>query len=202
MSSSTYFDTMLQLAIKKIYFLDLIKPKWILRRIVYVRRLHGEYLMTIDFNTICDKYGDRLYAAAFNICRQQQDAEDAVQDALIAYYKTEKEFQSEEHIKAWLLRVTINAAKSTKRLLWNKNRTSYEDYMDSLVFEEPSDKELLDEVLALPEKYRIVIHLFYYEEYKTKEIAEILKIPENTVKTRLLNGRKLLKTKLEGWEDE
>ena len=158
--------------------------------------------MTKDFDKICEKYGDRLYAAAFNICRQQQDAEDAVQNALLAYYRTDKEFETEEHIKAWLLRVTVNAAKSTKRLFWNRNRTSYEEYMDSLIFEEPSDRILMDEVLALPEKYRIVIHLFYFEEYKTREIAEILKLSENTVKTRLSNGRKILKTKLEGWEDE
>ena len=158
--------------------------------------------MTLDFDNIYTKYSDRLYAAAFSICRQQQDAEDAVQNALIRLYHTDKEFESEEHLKAWLLRVTINAAKSTKRLFWNRNRTSYEEYMDSLIFEEPSDRTLMDEVLALPEKYRIVIHLFYYEEYKVKEIAEILKVSENTVKTRLLNGRRILKTKLEGWEDE
>ena len=158
--------------------------------------------MKMNFDTICEKYGNRLYAAAFSICRQQQDAEDAVQEALITFYRTDRDFESEEHIKAWLLRVTVNAAKSTKRLFWNRNRTSYEEYMDSLAFEEPSDTELMDEVLALPEKYRLVIHLYYFEEYKTREIAEILKISENTVKTRLLNGRKLLKTKLEGWEDE
>ncbi len=158
--------------------------------------------MTLDFDNIYTKYSDRLYAAAFNICRQKQDAEDAVQDALIRLYHTDREFESEEHLKAWLLRVTINAAKSTKRLFWNRNRTSYEEYMDSLSFEEPSDRTLMDEVLALPEKYRIVIHLFYYEEYKIKEIADILKVSENTVKTRLLNGRRILKTKLEGWEDE
>ena len=158
--------------------------------------------MVKDFGRICEKYGDRLYAAAFNICRQPQDAEDAVQDALIALYRSDKEFESEEHIKAWLFRVTVNAAKSTIRLFWNRNRTSYEDYMESLVFEDASDKTLMDEVLALPEKYRIVLHLHYFEEYKTREIAEILKISENTVKTRLSNGRKMLKTKLEGWEDE
>ena len=158
--------------------------------------------MVKDFDRICEKYGDRLYAAAFNICRQPQDAEDAVQDALIALYRSDKEFESEEHIKAWLLRVTVNAAKSTIRLFWNRNRTSYDDYMESLVFEDASDKTLMDEVLALPEKYRIVLHLHYFEEYKTREIADILKISENTVKTRLLNGRKMLKTRLEGWEDE
>ena len=71
-----------------------------------------------------------------------------------------------------------------------------------VLFEEESDKGLMDEVLKLPEKYRIVIHLFYFEEYKVKEIAEILNTSENTVKTRLLNGRRILKDKLEGWEDE
>lgn len=158
--------------------------------------------MTMDFDNIYDRYSDRLYAAAFNICRQQQDAEDAVQDAFIRLYHSRKDFESEEHIKAWLLRVTINAAKSTKRLFWNRMRSSYEEYMDSLAFEEESDKGLMDEVLKLPEKYRIVIHLFYFEEYKVKEIAEILNTSENTVKTRLLNGRRILKDKLEGWEDE
>ena len=156
----------------------------------------------MDFDNIYDRYSDRLYAAAFNICRQQQDAEDAVQDAFIRLYHSRKDFESEEHIKAWLLRVTINAAKSTKRLFWNRMRSSYEEYMDSLVFEEESDKGLMEEVLKLPEKYRIVIHLFYFEEYKVKEIAEILNASENTVKTRLLNGRRILKDKLEGWEDE
>ncbi|MBO7356208.1 MAG: sigma-70 family RNA polymerase sigma factor [Lachnospiraceae bacterium] len=156
----------------------------------------------MDFDNIYDRYSNRLYAAAFNICRQQQDAEDAVQDAFIRLYHSRKDFESEEHIKAWLMRVTINAAKSTKRLFWNRMRSSYEEYMDSLVFEEESDKGLMDEVLKLPEKYRIVIHLFYFEEYKVKEIAEILNTSENTVKTRLLNGRRILKDKLEGWEDE
>ena len=158
--------------------------------------------MTTDLDNIYTKYADRLYAAAFNICRQQQDAEDAVQDAFIRLYHSNKDFESEEHIKAWLLRVTINAAKSTKRLFWNRMRSSYEEYMDSLTFEEESDRSLMDEVLNLPEKYRIVIHLFYFEEYKVREIADILNVSENTVKTRLLNGRRILKEKLEGWEDE
>lgn len=158
--------------------------------------------MTPDLREICSKYGDRLYAAAFSICRQQQDAEDAVQETLLRLYRSDTEFESEEHLKAWLLRVTVNAAKSIRRTFWNRMRTSYEEYMDSLGFEEPSDRSLMDAVLALPEKYRIVVHLHYFEGYKTREIAQILELSENTVKTRLLNSRKILKTKLEGWEDE
>lgn len=151
---------------------------------------------------ICTKYGDRLYAAAFNITRQRQDAEDAVQEALLRLYKSDKEFESEEHVKAWLIRVTINIAKSTCTSFWHRNRVPYEDYMEEIPFEDDSDRDLMEAVLSLPEKYRIIVHLYYYEGYKTREIADTLKLSENTVKTRLLQSRKLLKTKLEGWQDE
>ena len=158
--------------------------------------------MKTDIKEITGKYGDRLYAAAFNVCRQCEDAEDAVQEGLLRLYKSDMEFESEEHLKAWLFKVTVNVAKSMRRSFWNRNRTSYEDYMDSLTFEEPSDRTLMDAVLRLPEKYRIVVHLHYYEGYKTREIADILELSENTVKTRLLNSRKILKANLEGWENE
>ena len=158
--------------------------------------------MAIDIIEICTKYGDRLYAAAFNITRQRQDAEDAVQEALLRLYRTGKEFESEEHVKAWLIRVTINIAKSTCTSFWYRNRVPYEDYMEEIPFEDDSDRDLMEAVLSLPDKYRIIVHLHYYEGYKTREIADTLKLSENTVKTRLLQSRKLLKTKLEGWQDE
>ncbi|MBP5554043.1 MAG: sigma-70 family RNA polymerase sigma factor [Lachnospiraceae bacterium] len=158
--------------------------------------------MAIDIMEICTKYGDRLYAAAFNITRQRQDAEDAVQEALLRLFRSDKEFESEEHIKAWLIRVTINIAKSTCTSFWHRNRVPYEDYMEEIPFEDESDRDLMEAVLSLPDKYRIIVHLYYYEGYKTREIAGILKLSENTVKTRLLQSRKLLKTKLEGWQDE
>ncbi|MBO4909384.1 MAG: sigma-70 family RNA polymerase sigma factor [Lachnospiraceae bacterium] len=158
--------------------------------------------MAIDIMEICTKYGDRLYAAAFNITRQRQDAEDAVQEALLRLYRSDKEFESEEHVKAWLIRVTINIAKSTCTSFWHRNRVPYEDYMDEIPFEEESDRDLMEAVLSLPDKYRIIVHLYYYEGYKTREIADTLKLSENTVKTRLLQSRKLLKNKLEGWQDE
>ena len=71
--------------------------------------------MTINFKEICDKYGNRLYAAAFNICRQQQDAEDVVQECLIRLYQSSTEFESEEHLKAWLLKVTVSTVTWVKR---------------------------------------------------------------------------------------
>ena len=80
---------------------------------------------------------------------------------------------------------------------------SLEDYMEILVFETPASEELFETVMKLPEKYRIIIHLFYYEEYTTQEIADILKISLSNVKVRLSRGRMLLKEVLqEEWEDD
>ncbi|MBR3642696.1 MAG: sigma-70 family RNA polymerase sigma factor [Parasporobacterium sp.] len=151
---------------------------------------------------ICTKYGDRLYAAAFNICRQRQDAEDAVQEALLRYFRSDKEFESEEHVKAWLIRVTVNVAKSMRTSFWHKNRVAYEDYMEEIPFESEADRDLMQVVLSLPDQYRIIVHLYYYEGYKTREIAKILQLSENTVKTRLVKSRKILRKELEGWEDD
>ena len=80
---------------------------------------------------------------------------------------------------------------------------SLEEYMETLTFETPESEELFETVMRLPEKYRIVIHLFYYEDYSVHEIADILKISESNVKVRLSRGRALLKAKLqEEWEDD
>ena len=84
-----------------------------------------------------------------------------------------------------------------------RNRRSLEDTMDALTFEEDGDLELMDAVLLLPERYRIAIHLFYYEDYSVREIARILNTGEGTVKSRLSRARRLLRTQLtEGWNDD
>ena len=148
-----------------------------------------------------EKYQDNLYIIAFNVCKNAEDAKDVVQDTFIQYYSAKKEFESEQHIRAWLIRVAINKAKNVNGTFWRKNKISLEDYMESLVFETPESEELFETVMHLPEKYRIVIHLFYYEEYSVHEIADILKLSESNVKVRLSRGRSLLKEKLqEEWE--
>ncbi len=150
-----------------------------------------------------ERYQNNLYAAAFNICKNAEDAKDVVQDTFIQYYSLKKEFDSEQHIRAWLLRVAINKAKNANRTFWRKNKVPLEEYMETLTFETPESEELFETVMNLPEKYRIVIHLFYYEDYTVREIADILKISESNVKVRLSRGRVLLKEKLqEEWEDD
>ena len=148
-------------------------------------------------------YQGSLFAAAFNVCRNAQDAEDVVQDTFVQYYTSKKEFESEQHIRAWLMRVAVNKAKNINRTFWRRNKISIEDYMETLVFETPAAETLFETVMQLPEKYRIVIHLFYYEDYSVREIAGILNLSESNVKVRLSRGRSLLKEVLkEEWNDD
>ena len=148
-------------------------------------------------------YQGSLFAAAFNVCRNAQDAEDVVQDTFVQYYTSKKEFESEQHIRAWLMRVAVNKAKNINRTFWRRNKISIEDYMETLVFETPAAETLFETVMQLPDKYRIVIHLYYYEEYAVREIAQILKLSESNVKIRLSRGRAMLKETLkEEWDDD
>lgn len=159
--------------------------------------------MKLSADEAFNQYADRVFAAAFSVCKNQADADDAVQDTFIKYQTTKTDFADETHLKAWLLRVAINRATDITRAFWHRNRVSWEDYMEDLEFEEPADKSLFEAVLRLPDKYRAVIHLFYYEDYSIKEIAELLKRGEGTVKSQLSRGRALLKNQLtEDWNDD
>lgn len=149
------------------------------------------------------RYRDNLFAAAFNVCKNAADADDIVQETFLQYYVAKKEFDSEEHIRAWLLRVAINKAKNVNHSFWRQNKVPLEEYMETLAFESPQEETLFETVMKLPEKYRIIIHLFYYEDYSVLEIAKLMKLTQSNVKVRLSRGRKLLKEALkEDWEDD
>ena len=149
--------------------------------------------MRQSLEELIEAYQKSMYAAAFNICRNTDDANDVVQDTFIQYYTTKKQFQDEEHLKAWLLRVAINRAKDISRSFWKKNRLSIEDYADAVPFESREETGLFEAVMRLPEKYREVIHLYYYEDLSIKETARILRITEGSVKMRLSRGRSFLR---------
>lgn len=159
--------------------------------------------MRMETEVLMDRYKDNLFAVAFNVCKNAADADDVVQDTFVQYHTQNRQFESEQHIKAWLIRVAINRSINVTRSLWRRNSLPLEDYMESLPFEAPEDSTLFAQVMALPEKYRVVIHLFYYEDYPVKDIAGILKVSENNVKVRLSRGRALLKKALkEEWSDD
>lgn len=159
--------------------------------------------MKLPVEILIEKYKNNIYAVAFNICKNKHDAEDVVQDTFIQYLSHKKDFQSEEHIRAWIIRVAINKAKNKNNLFFRRNSLPLEDYINTLTFESDETQELFETVMKLPEKYRIVIHLFYYEDYSVQQIANILKITQSNVKVRLSRGRLLLrKTLKEAWDND
>lgn len=159
--------------------------------------------MRISTEQLVERYQQNLYAAAFSACRNAADAEDAVQDTFLKYHTSAKEFESEQHIRWWLLRVAINHAKNTAQSFWRRNAEPLENYLDSLSYQRPEDRGILEAVMALPEKYRIVIHLYYYEDYDVRDIAGILHLTQSAVKARLSRGRRLLRDTLkEEWNDD
>ncbi len=153
-----------------------------------------EYIETAVRN-----YSKAMLKAAYSVLKSTDDAEDAVQEAFLKYIRRRPDFKSSEHEKAWLIRVTINISKNMLRSAERNNLPVCEDILSDRIDEAQNTvNEVLESVLALKEKYRIVIHLYYYEEYSLKEIASILHLPLATVGTRLSRGRKILKTMLKG----
>lgn len=88
--------------------------------------------MRLETQALAEQYRDRLFAAAFQVCGNAADAEDAAQEALLRYHLSDKEFENQEHIRAWLLRVAINWAKNISRSFWRRNTVPLEDYMETL----------------------------------------------------------------------
>ena len=148
-----------------------------------------------QFTAWAEESMDMIFRVAFNYLKSRADAEDVTQDVLVKLYQRQAPFESDAHRKHWLLRVTINCCK--KRLLspWRKTEP-LEDYAETLSFSTPEHSQLFYLIMELPRKYRLAIYLYYYEEYSTAEIGELLHIPQATVATHLFRGRELLRKKL------
>ena len=145
-----------------------------------------------------DLYGDMLYRLAFAYMKNRQDAEDILQDVFVKYMEKWPAFDNEVHEKAWFIRVTINISKNRLRSGWIRYRSEWSQ--EAVCEDTITDHEVLDAVLALPPKYREVIHLYYYEEYKISQISLILGKNESTVRSLLKRGReKLRKVLKEGY---
>lgn len=138
-----------------------------------------------------NQYGDMILRLAFTYMKNQQDAEDILQDVLIKYIEHKKEFQNSEHEKAWFLRVTINHAKNKLRSSWFRKREEWKEEHSFVL--PPEENYVLEAVMSMEAKYREVIYLYYFEEYKTSEIADILGKKESTVRSILKRGRDKLK---------
>lgn len=146
-------------------------------------------------------YADMLFRIAFVHLGSREDAEEATQDTFIKLMEKAPAFKDEEHQKAWLIRVITNHCKSMLGRGWRKREVKLEG-IEAVAADSPEDLAILQLVLAMPVKYKTVIHLYYYEDYPIQSISRILHISESAVKMRLQRGRQLLKLELEGAETE
>ena len=162
--------------------------------------------MIIDMNSlepVYEKYKDNIFAIGFNYFKNSIEADDVVQETFFKLARSGKDFESEEHLRNWLIRVAVNECKRVSLSSWVKKKVSLEEYSEQIDFETKEESRVFTAVMSLPKKYRQVIHLYYYEDCSTAEIADILGISRTAVTTRLLRGReKLKKDLLEVWKDE
>lgn len=149
-----------------------------------------------QFTAYAQRYLDTVFRVAFHYLKSASDAEDVAQDVFLKLMEADMDFQSDEHVRRWLIRVAVNQCRNMTRRRWWRQE-NIDDYAQKLVFEDPKHSDLFYAVMALPKRYRLPIYLYYYEEYTTAEIGEILRIPKNTVCTQLKRGREWLKNALE-----
>ncbi len=137
---------------------------------------------------------DTLYKIAMVYLGSPADAEDVLQDAFLKLLCRREAFQDPEHRKRWLIRVTVNLCKDRLRGFWRRRVVPFEG---QIIVQDEEKQEIWEQVLAMPETYKAVMHLYYYEGYAVQEIAKILGLSTGAVKTRLHRGRKALRMEME-----
>lgn len=137
-----------------------------------------------------DNYGDMLLRLSYSYMKNIHDAEDVVQEVFLKLFKNIDNFSSEDYKKYWCVCVTRNICKNKLKSSWFKRRA---EVVEIPYYDKYEDNSVLNEVMKLPLKYREIIHLYYYENYSTVEIASILHKKESTVRSLLSRGRNLLK---------
>ena len=156
---------------------------------------------------LVETYGDMVYRLALTRVRNLHDAEDIVQQVFMKLVKNIDRLESEEHVKAWLIKVTVNEGKSLFSSAWRQHTFSLDETFEKReISVAPQDvretSDILKAIFRLPEKYRTVIHLFYYNDLSTEEIAKCLGRPNHTVRSQLSRGREKMKKDLkEVFED-
>ncbi|ALQ66776.1 sigma-70 family RNA polymerase sigma factor [Bacillus thuringiensis] len=156
---------------------------------------------------IMNKYGQEVLQLVYSYVNNKEVAEDLTQDIFVKCYKSLHTYKGNSNLKTWLWRIAINHCKDYIKSWYNKKVFVTEDdfmYMESqkesveqTVIQNAEDSRLASAVMNLPIKYREVIYLFYYEELSIKEIATVIEVKENTIKTRLKKAKELLKEGLE-----
>ena len=153
------------------------------------------------FRQAVEDHRDVVFRIALTYLRDRADADDVAQDVFLKLLKSDTQFESWEHLRRWLIRVTINECKSLFRKPWRRVE-DIENLADSLSTVQDETKAVLSDVMRLPERFRVPIMLYYYLGFSTSEIGELLHVPAATVRTRLARGRSKLKFILEEGDRE
>lgn len=143
-----------------------------------------------DVETIIERYGDLLYRLCILMLKNESDAEDVIQETLIKFYRKAPVFENADHEKAWLIRVATNECRDLLRFRVRHPLAEVEQIM--VASEDSADSGILEALASLPEKYKLVLTLYYIEEYRVEDIAKIIGRTSSAVKMRLQKGRKLL----------
>ena len=144
-----------------------------------------------EIERIMDDYGNTLFRICLIMLGNSHDAEDAVQETLIKYLQKKTDFKDKEHEKSWLIKVASNKCKDMLRFRARHATIDIESICEFM--QESSDSGIIEALMTLPEKFRIVLVLYYVEQYKTEEIAKMIGKSSSAVKMRLQKGRRLLK---------
>lgn len=147
------------------------------------------------FTEIYKQYVDDIYRLCFSFLKNRMDTEDAVQETFIRFYYSRKNFETREHIKAWLVVTASNYCKDILKHWWRK-RTSIDELAETIGEDGGQMDEMMELVMGLPDKYKTVVYLYYYEGYDSVQIARILHKPASTIRNYLSTARKLLRKEL------
>lgn len=150
--------------------------------------------MNIIAKDVVEKYANMLMQIAYQRTFNKSDSEDIIQETFIKLIKNSKKIKDEEHLKHWLIKVTINLCNDYNKSFWNKNTSGLDEELSQADEEETL---IFKEINKLKPVYRDIIYLYYYQGYKIKEISIILKMKENTVSSNLTRARESLKNILE-----
>lgn len=149
------------------------------------------------FMEIFDKYHKDVYRLIYSYTLNIQDTEDILQRTFIKLYENIDKFNlCDEEVKKWLFRVAINDSKNMLKSMWMKVIVNLDDY-ENIASDETGNSDLLKALNHIGVKYRLTLYLYYFEGYSIKEIAELMKLSESAIKTRLKRGKEKLKQEME-----
>lgn len=148
-----------------------------------------------EIKELVNKYSSLIFRISYCILCNPEDAEDAVQETFLKYITKAPEFNSEEHRKAWLIKVVANISKNMLMFKLKRETVNIDDVKNIGIGE--NDYETFELIMSLPAKHKVVMTLYYVEGYRSAEIAKIIGISEEAVRKRIQKGRELLKKEFE-----